>query len=289
MTSNKDDYKIDEVTGTKIKPHEWDGIQELDNPMPRWWLIVFYITIIWSVWYWIIYPAWPTLDGNTKGTSGWTSAKQLKEQQAEIMARKEVFLDKFQKLPKQAIINNSELYKFAISGAKALFSDNCATCHGTGGAGAKGYPNLNDDDWLWGGTLDDIEQTITYGIRSGHDEARDSMMPAFGKDGTLSTAQISDVADHVLSLSGKAAGNANGAVLFAENCTSCHGENGQGDKSVGAPKLSDAIWLYGGEREDVIYTITNARKGVMPFWSERLSADQIKQLTIYVHSLGGGK
>jgi cytochrome c oxidase cbb3-type subunit III len=182
------------------------------------------------------------------------------------------------------------LYAFAIAGGNAAFKDNCATCHGTGAEGSKGYPNLNDDDWLWGGTVSDIYTTLAYGIRANHDETRSSQMPSFGKDGLLRKDEINDVVDYVLGLSkGESTETSKGYAVFQANCVSCHGVDGKGGREFGAPNLADAIWLYGGEKGDVFNSVYNAHAGVMPNWKDRLGDSTIRQLAIYVHQLGGGE
>ncbi len=283
--------EIDDVSGVETTGHEWDGLKELNNPLPRWWLWVFYACIIWSVWYWVVYPTWPTLSGNTKGTSGYTQFKELKKNQAEIVLRQKAYLDRFEKASFEEILNDKELYAFAMAGGKSFFKDNCATCHGTGAQGAKGYPNLNDDDWLWGGKLEDIKQTITYGIRADHDETRVSQMPAFGKDEMLSIEEVNDVVDYVISLSSadKSTIHEKGAVIFAEQCAMCHGDDARGDSFFGAPNLSDAIWLYGGDKETVIESVHSGRGGLMPSWQGRLDENTIRELSVYIHQLGGGE
>ncbi len=285
MTEQKNnENKKPETTG-----HDWDGISEYNIPAPRWWLIVWIICIIWSFGYWVLYPTWPSKGGNTKGTLNWTQQSQLAESQKEITDKKSVYLEKISKSNFNQIKKDPQLLEFALNGGRVAFKENCAACHGSGAAGSKGFPNLNDDDWLWGGKIEDIYQTIRYGIRSGHSAARVSQMPAFGLDKILKKEEITKVAEHVMSLSGKAPRNLEGEKLFKANCASCHGFKGQGDRKVGAPNLSDAIWLYGGNKEDVIYTITYARSGVMPYWVDRLDDNTIKQLAVYVHSLGGGE
>jgi cytochrome c oxidase cbb3-type subunit 3 len=193
----------------------------------------------------------------------------------------------------QQILNDEQLVAFARAQARPIFNENCAACHGNGGAGAKGYPNLNDDDWIWGGKLDQIEQTILYGARSGNAKAHESQMLAFGKDGVLKSAEIVTVANYVRSLSGlpTSAGYdaAAGKKIFADNCVSCHGDNGKGNQELGAPDLTDKIWLFGSDEATVIETITNGRAGVMPAWTDRLDPATVKALAVYVHSLGGGK
>jgi cytochrome c oxidase cbb3-type subunit 3 len=279
----------DELSGVETTGHEWDGIKELNLPAPRWWLIVFLLCCIWAVGYWFVYPAWPTLTGNTKGSAGWTQYKKLKEEQAEIVARRGEFAAKIKTHSLEEIQKDPELYAFAIAGGKAMFKENCAACHGTGAAGGRGYPNLNDDDWLWGGDLNAIYHTLKVGIRSPHEETRTSQMPAFGKDGILKKGDINNVADYVLSLSLGKGTNGAGKAIFEQNCTSCHGADGKGGREFGAPNLADAIWLYGGDKASVVNQIYNPRHGVMPNWDSRLSDETIKQLSIYVHSLGGGE
>lgn len=292
MTDHNEHKKdIDALSGIETTGHEWDGLKELNNPAPRWWLWVFYATCLWSLWYFIVYPAWPTLSGNTKGIKGYTQYKELAASQAEIVARQGAYLKEFQKSSFDQIMKDPTLYDFALAGGKSAFKDNCATCHGTGAEGAKGYPNLNDDDWLWGGTIEDIHQTLLYGIRSTHEDTRLSQMPAYGKDGLLKPAEINAVVDYVLTLSGGKQKDTytQGSEIFQANCAACHGADGKGGRSVGAPNLTDAIWLYGGARDDVYQTVYNARAGVMPAWSGRLNENTIRQLAIYVHELGGGE
>lgn len=295
MTSdNKHDHKeIDQHSGVETTGHEWDGIKELNNPAPRWWLWVFFITCIWSIGYWVVYPAWPTLSGEgerggTVGNMGWTQYKQLEEQQAAIVARKSAYLDKFKGKSFEAVMDDPELYAFAIAGGKAMFKDNCATCHGTGGAGATGYPNLNDDDWLWGGTPQAIYQSIKYGIRDPHDESRSSMMPAFA--GMLTQEQIRRVADYIYDYSQTGVPPQEGGALYQEHCAACHAQDGRGDKTIGAPNLVDSIWFYSnGDVDSIAAQIKQPKHGMMPSWVHRLDDDTIRQLAIYVHSLGGGE
>ncbi len=284
---NKDQNKATETTETT--GHNWDGISEYNIPAPRWWLITWLICIIWAMIYWLFYPTWPTPGGNSKGYLLWSSQSQLAENQAEIDVIKSVHLQKISKLSPQEIQQDPQLMEFALNGGRSAFKENCAACHGSGAQGSKGFPNLNDDDWIWGGTLDQIQQTLKYGIRSGHDNSFNSLMPSFGLDKILKKDEINSVAEHVMSLSNPALKNAAGEKIFAANCAACHGENGKGDRSVGAPNLSDAIWLYGNKKSDILYSIFYARAGVMPYWSGRLDDNTIKQLTLYVHSLGGGE
>lgn len=291
MGDDKNKKEIDKLSGVETTGHEWDGLKELNNPLPRWWVWVFIISIIWSIGYWIVYPAWPTLSGSTKGTSGRTQFVELAESQQEIIERQQHYLSAFEKASLQDIMKDPQLYAFAIAGGKSAFKDNCATCHGTGAAGGHGYPNLNDDDWLWGGKIEEIYETLLYGIRSGHDDTRYSQMPAFGKDKFLSRDEINHVIDYVLTLSGgEVTPNYQaGQEIFESQCASCHGVDGKGNKDFGAPNLADKIWLYGKDRETIYETIYYSRQGVMPAWINRLDENTIKQLTIYLHELGGGE
>ena len=287
MTEPNTPIERDEHSDVETTGHEWDGIKELNLPAPRWWLIMFAITCVWAVGYWVVYPAWPTHSGNTKGTAGWTSHKKLAVEQAEITQRRGAFAAEIKAHSLEEIQKDPELYAFAVAGGKTMFKENCAACHGTGAAGGRGYPNLNDDDWLWGGDLQSIYHTLKVGVRAGHNETRISQMPAFGE--MLKKEEISRVADHVLSLSSGMGGNEAGAALFKQNCSSCHGETGKGGREFGAPNLADTIWLYGGDKASIMQQVTNPRHGVMPTWESRLPDETIKQLSIYVHSLGGGE
>jgi cytochrome c oxidase cbb3-type subunit 3 len=283
----------DSVTGTQTTGHEWDGIKELNTPLPRWWLYVFYATILWSIVYWVLYPAIPTWSGYTKGVIGGTEREALQDRLQEARAGQAVYLDRIQVASVEEIAGDADLLNFAIAGGRAAFADNCAPCHGLGGAGqAGGYPTLADDDWLWGGTREAIQTTLLYGIRSNHDDTRISEMPAFGADGVLGPEEIGDVAEYVLSLSGNSGDTAaaeRGAQAYLDNCAACHGEQGEGMADLGAPALDDQIWLYGGDKEAIVAQISKPKHGVMPAWESRLDDTTIKMLATYVHSLGGGE
>lgn len=285
---------IDKHTGTSTTGHEWDGIKELNTPLPRWWILTFYATIVWAIGYWVVYPAWPTITGYTTGTFGYSTRASVVADLADL---EKIRGEKMQTL---AAANPADIEKdpmllaLARARGKAAFGDNCAPCHGSGAAGAKGYPNLNDDDWLWGGTVDQIMQTIQFGVRSGNDKGHEGPMVGFGKDGILKKPEIANVAAYVRSLSGhastaKGADIEAGKKIFADNCAACHGDDAKGKHDVGAPNLADQIWLYGSDEATVIETITNGRNGVMPAWAGRLDPTTIKALAVYVHSLGGGR
>ena len=275
--------------------HSWDGIEEYNNPLPRWWVWIFYATIVWGIWYSIAYPAWPLIERATQGYLGQdprqdvaAEIQRFDEANAEIKA-------KLVAADLNAISADPALVEYAQRAGAAVFKTNCAQCHGAGAAGVQslGYPNLLDDDWLWGGTMEDIHLTVLHGIRNTTDaDARYSEMPKFGVDELLDATQIGQVAEYVLKISGQehdAALAEAGATIYAEQCVACHLEDGSGDRAQGAPKLSDAVWLYGGTREAIVETVTYARFGVMPDWNERLSEDQIRAVAFYVHGLGGGE
>ncbi len=288
--------KIDELSGVETTGHSWDGLEELNNPMPKWWLYSFYACIIFAIGYMFLYPSWPTFgeSDHVKGSLGWNARSATNEAVAKAKAAKDPMYKKLLAADLAGIRNDKDLARFADRSGKAAFGDNCAPCHGSGATGSKGYPSLVDDDWLWGGKLEDIHQTIKVGIRSEHDESRNNSMAAYGDDGMLDATKIKNVASYVLSLSGRGkevvgGDPAAGAEVFKATCISCHGAEGKGDMKQGAPNLTDEIWLYGGNAKTVIATITHGRKGLMPTWEGRLDAATIKALAIYVHTRGGGQ
>ena len=292
MSDPKHNKPIDDVTGIETTGHSWDGIEELNNPLPRWWLWTFYLTVIWGIAYTVAYPAWPLISGATAGILGYSTRGEVA---ADIDAFREASAARDAQLATADLTTlaatNEDLYRYAVSSGAAVFRNNCSQCHGSGAAGAKGYPNLLDDDWLWGGTHEEIAFTVRHGIRNETDpDARYSEMPAYGE--FMEKQEIEGLVEYVRSLSGMEHDGAMAsaaAVTFADNCAACHGEAGTGDPSQGAPNLTDAIWLYGGDRENLTETITNARFGVMPPWGPpRLTEAQVQAVTTYVHQLGGG-
>jgi cytochrome c oxidase cbb3-type subunit 3 len=282
--------ELDQLSGQTTTGHEWDGLKELNTPLPKWWVYVFYACIVWSFGYYIFYPSWPLASDYVKGIWG---AQIRTTSIADYEAGKAARLANAKGLAEatlEQIKSNKDYLSFAMANGKAAFGDNCAPCHGSGATGGPGFPNLQDDDWLWGGKLADIYQTLQYGIRSGNGKMRDMTMPAFGKDGILNKDQIASVADYVLSLSDSAVkAPADGAKIFEENCASCHGADAKGNQEMGAPNLTDKIWLYGGTKAAVVAQITEPKHGVMPAWEGRLDPITIKSLAVYIHSLGGGK
>jgi cytochrome c oxidase cbb3-type subunit III len=284
--------EIDQVTGVETTGHEWDGVKELNKPLPKWWVWTFYATILWAIGYWIAYPAWPTLSGYTTGVLGYSQRQVVASEVTAAKTAQAQFRDKLATTPLDKVKADADLLRFAIAAGGTAFQANCAPCHGRGAQGFMGYPNLNDDEWLWGGSIEDIHKTISVGIRSDQKETRASQMPRYGLDKLLDDKQIGDAAEYVLSLSNKAtdqAAAARGKVLFAEQCATCHGADGKGKLEQGAPNLTDAIWLYGDSRPAIVESIRTGRGGMMPAWAGRLDAETLKALAVYVHSLGGGK
>ncbi len=289
-----DPNRIDAPTGTGFVGHEWDGIEELDTPMPRWWVWTFVATIIWSLGFIVLYPALPLVNGATTGVLGWSSRGELANDMAREAARRAPITAAIAAQPIAAVAANPRLRTAAIAGGASAYQVHCIQCHGTGAAGVAGvYPSLIDDDWLWGGDLASIEFTLQHGIRNpDHGETRFSIMPNFGRDGILTKAEIQDVVSHVRTISGQepaSAAAARGAGLFANNCAACHGAAGQGLREFGAPNLTDRIWMYGGSRAELTAMLNVARAGVMPRFGGRLDDATIKKLAIYIHSKGGGE
>ncbi|RUY53466.1 cytochrome-c oxidase, cbb3-type subunit III [Mesorhizobium sp. M7A.F.Ca.CA.001.13.2.1] len=285
------DEHIDEISGVSTTGHEWDGIRELNNPLPRWWVITFYVTIVWAIGYTIAYPAWPLLHSATKGLLGYSSRNEVRNELTAAEAAKGKYISAVASKSVSEIAADDGLREFAIAAGGAAFKVNCVQCHGSGAQGSKGFPNLNDDDWLWGGKAEQIQQTITHGIRFASDpDTRLSEMPAFGD--IITADQIAQVGTYVASLSGKVqhAGLVEpGAKVFAENCVACHGDNAKGNKELGAPDLTDAIWLYGSGETAIATQVRAPKQGVMPAWGARLGETKVKELAVYIHSLGGGE
>ncbi len=288
-TDNKNTDAQDNVPTTG---HSWDGIQEYDNPMPRWWLWTFYACIVYALVYTILYPAWPLVTQATPGILGYSTRAEVAVDIQKFEDANAGLVSQLESVELAAVTEDPDLHNYAVQGGAAVFKTWCAQCHGSGAAGvqASGYPNLLDDDWLWGGTMEDIHFTVTNGIRNDSDDARYSEMPVFGE--ILEEGEISQVVQYVLQLSGQDHDGAlagDGAVVFEDNCAACHMEDGTGDRFQGAPNLTDAIWLYGGSADAITHTVTNSRFGVMPNWNERLSEAEIRAVSTYIHQLGGGE
>ena len=283
--------ETDDITGTETTGHEWDGIKELNTPLPRWWLWTFYGTIVFAIGYTIAFPAWPMISSATTGILNYSSRAELDASLTEARGAQATYLAQIEALPVAEIVGNEDLERFAQAAGKSAFKVYCSQCHGTGAEGSAGYPNLNDDEWIWGGTVEDIYATISYGVRSADPNTHYSLMPNFGIEDFLTPQQVDVVASQVASLSDIEGGVATpeGAKLFADNCASCHGESGQGVVAQGGPSLSDAIWLYGGTLAQIRSHVDRPKHGVMPAWTPRLGDTTVKQLAVYVHGLGGGQ
>ncbi|WP_296574861.1 cytochrome-c oxidase, cbb3-type subunit III [Phreatobacter sp.] len=286
--------EIDPATGRTTTGHEWDGIKELNSPLPKWWLYIFYATIVWSIGYWVVYPAWPLVTNYTKGAFGYSSRQEVVRDLDALRALRAERSTALASTPLEEIARNPTLLTFALAQGKAAFGDNCAPCHGLSATGSRGFPNLRDDSWLWGGGIQDIHQTIAYGVRTADDRSRQGVMPALGgPNGVLKTDEIVTVANYVRSLSGQStrpgADLAKGKELFIANCAACHGEDGRGNRDLGAPNLTGHNWVYGSDEKTIIETITQGRGAVMPGWAGRLDETTVKALAVYVHALGGGQ
>ena len=283
--------QTDPHSGTETTGHEWDGITELDTPLPRWWLWIWYGCIAFSIGYWVLMPAWPYPGGYTPGILHNSQRAQVEVDLAALKKVRDIQGHALTNASLEDIEKDPKLQAYAMQVGQLTFNANCVSCHGTGGTGSKGYPNLRDDYWLWGGKLEDIQQTITHGIRADDPETRSSKMPSFGVDGLLKAGEINDLTEYVVHLSGRpanAAAVARATPLFANNCAVCHGPDGKGNQMFGAPNLTDKDWLYGADRASIHGQIWNGRGGVMPNWGKRLDANTIKALTVYIHASAGG-
>ncbi len=272
--------------------HVWDdNLRELLNEPPRWWMISFYAGFVWVAAYFILYPSIPLVDSYTKGVMGWTQIKEYKQDLQAIEKVRAPYENKLKGMTPAAILADSELTSYVVSSAKVLFGDRCAACHGAGGAGNPGFPVLADDDWLYGGSVETIQESITDG--------RQGMMPGFG--GQLSAKEIDDVANFVMALSqGNGDSQPAGKAIFDDaGCSGCHGADGKGMHMMGSANLTDGIWRFKAKDQlaSVKYTITNgvnsgepdARNAVMPEFGKQLSKTDITKLAVYVHQLGGGQ
>jgi cytochrome c oxidase cbb3-type subunit 3 len=283
----------DSVTGRETTGHEWDGLKELNTPLPRWWLYIMYACIAFAAVYALLMPSIPYGPGYFHGILGYSQRARVDAAVKDLAVTREATLQKIASEDFTQIKSDTDLTATAMTAGKIVFAENCRPCHGAGGAGRPGYPALAAGVWIWGGKLADIQQTITHGIRSGDPAARDAQMPRFGIDGILKPDEIQQVADYVWStFYGHATPGQDvsaGAKLFADNCALCHGNNGEGLRDAGAPRLASRVHLYGDDRQIIVNQVTNPRMGVMPNWNKRLSPGMIKSVALYVHGLGGGE
>jgi cytochrome c oxidase cbb3-type subunit 3 len=289
--SEQQQRELDEQSGVETTGHEWDGIKELDNPLPRWWLWIFYGSIVFAVVYWVLMPAWPGIKSYTPGLLRQSDRATVVGEIGALAGQRKAGETRLASASLEQIEADPDLQALAVQIGQSVFGDNCATCHGAGGGGAKGYPNLRDDVSLWGGSLEEIRHTIDVGVRSGHPDARTGVaMPAFGRDQLLTGAQIKDLTEYVVALSGRQADRAavaRAGQTFIDQCSACHGPDGKG-QVPGAPNLTDADWLYGSDRTSIHDQIWNGRNGVMPTWQARFSPETIKALAVFVHVNAGG-
>ncbi len=291
-----DKIERDDHSGTETTGHEWDGIKELDTPLPRWWLYIFYATIVIAVIYWVLMPTWPMLNSYTRGLLNHSDRANVAAEMSQLSAARGPMFQRLASATPGQLVSDPELQQFARAAGESVFGDYCATCHGAGGAGAPGFPVLADDVWIWGGSITEIEHTLRVGVRSDHPDARFSQMPAFGRDHLLTPAQINDVTEYVISISAAHARlepdmNAarRGAIVYHQQCASCHGADGAGDRNQGAPSLQDDLWLYGGSRAEIHRQVELGRGGVMPAWEARFDPAILRALAFYVHEMGGGE
>lgn len=284
--------KRDPITGRVTTGHEWNGIEELDTPVPRVVLFFLTVTTLFAIGYWIAMPAWPLWSTYTKGILGVDQREIVARQVAEARQERAPWVDKIASMDFAAIQADPDLMGRVQLAGRTLFEDNCAACHGVKASGGPGFPNLSAKSWLWGGTPDKIAETIRIGINSTNEDTRISQMTAFGRDGVLDATQISNVVAYVRALSSpgsddpaEAPAIAAGKEVFAANCVSCHGEDAKGKQDMGAPDLTDKYWIYGGSLDTVFTSVYSGRQGHMPHWGTRLSAVDIKILALYVEAL----
>jgi cytochrome c oxidase cbb3-type subunit 3 len=279
----------DPLTGHKTTGHEWNGITELNTRVPRaiWFFAI--VTHLWALLTWFLLPTWPLVTTYTKGILGIDQHQQVARAVVAANAARADWAERIVALPTDEILADPALAARVRDTAPQLFGDNCAACHGSDATGGPGFPNLIDADWLWGGDTDAIMETLHVGINSAHPDTRYAQMLAFGRDGMLPRKDIQTVVTYVQSLSGKE-GPADqidaGAEIFADNCASCHGDDGAGGLGIGAPDLTDNVWIYGGDEQTLFDTIWGGRQGWMPAWEGRLSETELKILTVYLQDLG---
>ena len=284
--------EVDPVSGRKTTGHEWNGIKELDTPVPRGVLMFLVATHLFALLWWVLMPTWPLGTTYTKGVLGTDQWQRVEKDLVESQAARLQWTSAIEAKSYDEIIADENLMQFGRASGRQLFGDNCAACHGTDGKGRFNYPNLTDEDWLWGGGPDNIAETLRVGINSPHDETRTAEMPAFGRDQMLERTEIRQVALYVHSLTNPATSTPEnvaeiqaGREVFLSTCAACHGEDAKWSQEVGAPNLTDTYWGYGGDMQTLLTTIHGGRRGHMPTWDERLTEVEIKTLALYVNDL----
>lgn len=289
------DTTRDPVTGRMTTGHEWNGIEELETPIPRVVLFFLAATALFSIGYWLLMPAWPFGWSYTKGLLGIDQREVVTEQVRDAAAERAGWTTRVANASFAEIKADPALMRRVVETGRTLFEDNCAVCHGAKGKGGPGFPNLAAGSWLWGGAPEAIAETIRVGINGTAKDTRTSQMLAFGRDGVLQREQVLAVVAYVRSLSGltltatEQASLPAGKEVFAQNCVACHGPEGKGMQDLGAPDLTDTSWIYGGDAQSVLNTVHGGRQGHMPSWEGRLSPTEIKLLALYVGTLGGEK
>ena len=283
----------DPVSGRETTGHEWNGIKELDTPVPRGVLMFLIVTHVWAIAWWFFVPAWPLGTTYTKGLLGVDQRQTVEARVVEAQRERADWTSRIETESYDAILADEALMQTVRSTGRQLFGDNCAACHGRDGKGRANYPDLTDDDWLWGGGPELIEQTMRVGINTRHPESRIGQMPAFGRDEMLDREQVRSVAAYVYSLTHPDYSTPEnvdrieaGREVFLTTCAACHGENAEGNRDVGAPNLTDSYWVYGGDLDTIIASVHGGRQGHMPTWDERLTTAEIRTLALYVHDLG---
>ena len=282
----------DSVTGHLTTGHEWDGVKELNQPLPRWWLYVLYACIAWAIVLIVLYPSLPGVHGYFHGLLGYSQRNSVEADVRAVAAQRAAYMNRIRSMSFAEIRKDPQLLEVAETAGRITFANDCQPCHGAGGGGNPGYPALAAGNWIWGGTVEAIQQTVTHGIRSGDPDARASQMPRFGADGILKPVEIQQVADYVMTLFGRTTPGLNvtaGRKVFADNCAACHGAEGQGNREFGAPRLAAHTHLRVDDEESVVHQVTDPVMGVMPNWNTRLDEATIKSVTLYVHSLSGGE
>jgi len=281
----------DPHSGHKTTGHEWNGIRELNTPIPKavWFFII--VTHLFALGYWILMPAFPTGESYTKGLLGADDKTRVMTQRRDTALARADWLRQVEATPyEQLLTDPAVLARIRVEGAQ-LFGDNCAVCHGADGRGVEGFPSLADRDWLWGGKPETVAETIRVGVNSTHPQTRASEMIAFGAGGILDATQVANAADYVMSLSLPAFAQSKpdsvraGRVVYEANCVPCHGPEGRGNQELGVPNLTDLAWVNGSDWESVYTVINHGRKGEMPSWEGRLSPAERKLLAAYVLDL----
>jgi cytochrome c oxidase cbb3-type subunit 3 len=285
--------ELDPVSGHRTTGHEWNGIKELDTPVPRGVLIFIVVTHLWALIWWVLMPTWPLITTYTKGLLRTDQHEMVERDLVAAQAERAAWMKAIETASFEEIQADEDLMRIVRNTGRQLFGDNCAACHGADGRGRSNYPDLTDDDWLWGGGPERIAETMRIGINSRHENTRVAQMPAFGRDAMLDRTQVRNVATYVHSLSNPATSTPQnveqvqaGKEIFLTTCAACHGEDARGNREVGAPNLTDRYWVYGGDLQAIIASVHGGRQGHMPTWDERLTPAEIKMLALYVDSLG---